>query len=187
MDTWQQMRERIHVQLARQTGADASDWNKRIVTAGISDEEGLRGWLTQQGVVGYPRMLLMWETFGYPEFLLASADELVAAQYADRPDLLPILDAVLASATGLSDTRVQARKTYVSLLTSRRTFAALKATTKRRVDLGLRLDGVEPHGLLKSAAGVGSDAINVRISLQSVDDITETVLAWLQRAHEENR
>jgi hypothetical protein len=30
-------------------------------------------------------MLLVMERFGYPEYLLASADALLAGQYADRP------------------------------------------------------------------------------------------------------
>ena len=36
---------------------------------------------------GYPQMLLVMERFGYPDFLLASADELIDGQYADRPEL----------------------------------------------------------------------------------------------------
>jgi len=31
-------------------------------------------------------MLLVWETFGYPDSLLATADDLVDAQYADPED-----------------------------------------------------------------------------------------------------
>jgi hypothetical protein len=40
---------------------------------------------------------------------------------------------------------VPARKTIVSLVSPRRTFAVVRATTKGRVDLGLRLDDAEPE------------------------------------------
>jgi hypothetical protein len=45
---------------------------------------------------------------------------------------------------------VQARKAYVSLVTPRRTFARVRVTTKRRVDLFFRLDRKPsmPNGLL---------------------------------------
>jgi len=51
-----------------------------------------------------------------------------------------------------------ARKTYGSLLTPRRTFGVVKATARSRVDLGLRLDGTAPQGrLLPGPSGGGRD------------------------------
>lgn len=184
MRTWQAMRDRIQRQLERQTGADLAAWNARIAQQGPADKPALRHWLDGEGVTGYPQMLLAWETFGYPDFLLASAGELIDAQYADRPALRLVFDAVLAAATALPQVEAQARKTYVSLLTPRRTFAVIQAGAKKRVDLGLRLAGTEPGGLLLSAKGVGNDAINVRIALETVDDLTDEALEWLRRAHE---
>lgn len=64
------------------------------------------------------------------------ADELIAAQYADRPHPRRVLDTLLAAVPALGPVTVQARKTFVSLVTPRRTFAVVQATTKRRVDLG---------------------------------------------------
>ena len=77
------------------------------------------------------------EQYGYPDFLLASADKLIDRQYADRQQLRPIFDALLAAATGLENVVVQTRKTYVSLVTPVRTFARIVPATKQRVDLGL--------------------------------------------------
>jgi len=66
------------------------------VGAGLQ-AEGKRAWLAGQGVTGYGQALLVWERFGYPDFLTAEADELIAGQYTDRPQLRPVLDAVLAA------------------------------------------------------------------------------------------
>jgi hypothetical protein len=184
--TWESMRARIGLQLLRQTNRDVEGWREQIAASGISEQAELHSWLTEQGVEGYPRMLLIWETFGYPEFLLASADELIGGQYRDRPALRPIFDAVLESLLQLGDVAVQACKTYVSVLTPRRTFAAIKPSTKHRVDLELRLEAVKPTGVLKSANRVGSDTINVRIGLNCVEDLTPEVLRWAVRAYEEN-
>lgn len=186
MRTWEPMRQRIHSQLVRQTGGSVDDWNTRIAAETPADEAGLRTWLGEQGVTGYPQTLLVWETFGYPDFLLASADELVDAQYAGRAELRPILDAVLGVVSGFGDVDVQARKTYVSLLTPLRTFAVVQATTKRRVDLGLRLTSTGAGGRLSSGKGVGNDAINLRIGLESVDDLDQEAVDWLERAYRES-
>jgi hypothetical protein len=106
----------------------------RIHRKHFADEASLRSWLTGQEVTGYPQQLLVMETFGYPEFLKASADELIDGQYADRPDLRPILDVIVAHLPRLGEVTIQARKGYVSLLTPRRTFATVQPTTKQRVD-----------------------------------------------------
>ncbi len=47
---------------------------------------------------------------------VSDTDELVDGQYADRPQLRPVLDAVLAAASALGPVTVQARKTCVNVL-----------------------------------------------------------------------
>ena len=114
----------------------------------------------------------------------ASADELIVGQYADRPQLRPVLDAVLATLPALGPVTVQARKTLVSLVTPRRTFAVIQATTRSRVDLGLRLEHERPGGRLLAARDLG--AATVRIALTRPEDVDADVLGWLRRAYQEN-
>jgi hypothetical protein len=118
------------------------------------------------------------------EFLTAEADDLIIGQYSDRPQLRPILDAVLAALPALGPVTVQARGTIVSLVTPRRTFAVVKPTTKSRVDLGLRLDHTPPGGRLLPARDLG--AATVRIPLTAPEAIDNDVLGWLRRAYDEN-
>ena len=120
-----------------------------------------------------------------PGLLTAEADDLIAGQYRDRSRLRPVLDAVLAALPALGPVTVEARGTIVSLVTPRRTFAVVKATTKSRVDLGLRLDNTRPDGrLLLPARDIG--AATVRIALTAPDEVDEEVLGWLRRAYDEN-
>jgi hypothetical protein len=186
MRTWQEHRDRIHRQLERQTGEGVEAWNLKIKAAAPADEPALRAWLADRSVTGYPAMLLAWETFGYPDFLTASADELLDAQYADRPDLRPVFDAVIAAVSAFEGAEAQARKTYVSLLTPRRTFGIVQASTKKRVDVGLRLENVEPAGRLLLAKSLGNDMITRRLALASVDDLDDEALDWIRRAYEAN-
>ena len=119
-----------------------------------------------------------------PTDLGAEADGLIADQYSDRPRLRPVLDAVLAALPALGPVTVQARKTFVSLVTPRRTFAVVQATTKSRVDLGLRLEHERPRGRLLAARDIG--AATVRIPLTRPEDVDAEVLGWLRRAYAEN-
>jgi hypothetical protein len=141
---WAAMREMCARLLKERTGEDVDAWSQRIRRADLNDERALRAWLGAKGITGYAQRLLVMERFGYPDFLLASADELVDGQYRDRPQLRPIYDAIVAVAAGLGEIVVQTRKTYVSLVSPRRTFARIQPTTKSRVDLALRLEGHKP-------------------------------------------
>ena len=185
--SWQGVREWEIGLLERRTGHGVEEWNRRVVESGAPDEESLRAWLTGQGVDGYPRTLLVMERFGYPDFLLASADQLLDGQYGKRPALRPILDAILALAPEVGDNvSVQVRKTFVTLVSPKRTFAQVKAYAHERVDLALRLDGVEPTGRLEPAGSAGNDTLRVKIALTTPDDIDDEVLEWLRRAYRAN-
>jgi hypothetical protein len=69
----------------------------------------------------------------------------------------------------LGEIVVQARKGYVSLLTPRRTFARVQASTLSRVDLGLRLDGATPSGRL--VPSLLHPTMRLQIELSSVRDL----------------
>ena len=182
---WRRYREMWIRVLEKQTGEGLDKWNRRIKKEGLEDERSLRAWLTEQGVTGYALSLLLMERFGYPDFLLASADELIDAQYADRPQLRSTFDAVISAAMGLGEVIIQARKTFVSLVSPRRTFARVQATTKNRVDLGLRLEGQKPIGRLRPSRI--HETMRFQISLTAPGDVDSEALDWLQKAYDQNR
>src|SRR5262245_56160402 len=107
---WKGMRDMSARLLKERTGEDVDAWNRRIKRERFDDKASLRAWLTTQGVTGYAQSLLVMEQFGYPDFFLASADELIEGQYADRPDLRPIFDAIIDAAAGLGEVIIQTRK-----------------------------------------------------------------------------
>jgi hypothetical protein len=146
---WSHYREMWIRVLKKHTGRDLDYWNARIGKKKFTNAERLKEWLAGQGVTGYAKQLLVMESFGYPDFVSSSADELIDGQYADRQHLRPIYEAIVASARTFGEIVIQARKGYVSLLTPKRTFTRVRPTTKSRIDLGLRLEGLQPRGRLE--------------------------------------
>ncbi|ROP42354.1 DUF5655 domain-containing protein [Saccharothrix texasensis] len=185
-ENWREMVDWSVALLRRGTGEGVPEWNRRVLSSGLDNECDLRLWLREQGVTGYPQMLLVMERFGYPDLLSASSDGLVDAQYADRSELRPILDRLLAEAALLGPMRVQARKTHVALVSPRRTFAIVKATGRARVDLGLRLADHPPTGRLEPLRSPGDGTITVRIGIGSADDIDDDTLTHLRHAYTAN-
>jgi len=109
--SWREMYERIAAQIDRESGNDVAAWNKRIKEHGPSTAADLKAWLNEQGIDGYPAMLLGFETFGYPDYLEASADELIDGQYRDKPAIRPIYDRLIEHLPDVGGVEVQARKT----------------------------------------------------------------------------
>lgn len=181
---WKWMRDMSVRLLKERTGEDVAAWNRRIRAEGFKDKESLRKWLTRNGVTGYPQSHLVMEQFGFPDFLVASSDELIDGQYADRTHLRPILDVLINVAVDLGEVVIQARKTYVSLVTPKRTFARIQATTKTRIDVGLRLENQKPKGRLKPSKM--HENLQIQISLTEPEDVDAELLDWLQAAYDEN-
>jgi Domain of unknown function (DUF5655) len=185
--SWQEMRDKEIAWLVERTGEGLETWNARVRDSGADDEAALRAWLADRGVTGYPQMLLVMERFGYPDYLQRTSDELIDGQYADRPALRPILETLLAALPEIGDVEVQARKTFVALITPKRTFAAIQPTTRTRVDLGLRLAASQPaEGRLESAPNFGQSSVTHKIALTSAEDFDGFVMGWLRRSYELN-
>ena len=81
---------------------------------------------------------------------------------------------------------VQARKGYLSLVGPRRTFAIIRASTKKRVEPAMRLEDVKLSGRLLPAPSIGNDTTTPRIGLSSVEEIDDEVVEWFRRAYDQN-
>lgn len=181
---WDKMRGWMTDLLRRRTGEGLAEWNERVAASGAGTEAELRKWLANQGVTGYAQNLLVMERFGYPDFLTADAATLVDAQYAGKPALRPVYDKLIALAAPLEQVEVGARKTYVVLRTPRRKFAVLKASTKTRLDLGLRLPEVSLGGRLESAEQFRDEVLTARIALSRPEDVDDEVAELIMRARD---
>lgn len=179
---WRQWRDEQAARLQQITGDSIETWAARVRAAGLPDRPAITAWLAEHGITGYAAMLLRYEQLGYPDFMTATADSLVDGQYADRPHLRPIYDAVLEVALGLGEVTVQTRKTYVSLLTPRRTFIRVQATTLKRVDVALRL-AAEPGGRLVRSR---QENMPVQFGLTSVAELDAEAVELMRRTYEEN-
>ena len=180
---WRRNKEMWIRVLEKQTDKGLDAWKKEIRKHQFRDEKRLRTWLSRRHVTGYAQQLLVMERFGYPDFILASADQLIDRQYAGAPELRAVYDAIVEAATSCGDLTVQARKTFVSLVSPRRTFARIQQV-QGRVNLGLRLDGQKPVGRLMPSKI--HDTMRLQIIVADVAEVDADLRAWLKRAYAQN-
>lgn len=184
--TWQSMVDNNKALLLRKTGKDTAYWAEQARSAGISSDRELRDWMRDTaGVTGYAQYAVSWEMFGYPEFMLRDADELIDGQYAGHPQLRPIADSILAWASATDGVHIQMRKGYVSLHGPRRKFAQVTRSTNTAVDVALRLDAA-PEGRLEKARTRPDDPFTLRVRLTAPDQVDEELLGILAEALQQN-
>jgi len=184
--TWQTMVDSNKALLLRKTGHDVGYWAEQARSAGLKNDAELRHWMRDEhGVTGYAQYAVSWELFGYPEFMLRDADELIDGQYINHPELRPMADALLAWAAATDGVEIQMRKGYVSLHSPRRKFAQVTRTTNTAVDVALRLDAAA-GGRLDALKARSDDPFDRRVRLTSVDQVDDELLEILAKALEQN-
>lgn len=184
--TWQTMVDSNQALLLRKSGHDVGWWAEQGRAAGLKNDAELRDWMRDEhGITGYARYAVSWEMFGYPEFMLRDADELIDGQYVGHPHLRPIADALLAWAAATEGVQIQMRKGYVSLHSRRRKFAQVTRANKTAVDVTLRTE-MPIGGRLEPVRVRGGDFFDRKVRLTAVEQVDQELLGLLETALEQN-
>ena len=109
--------------------------------------------------------------------------DLVEQQYAgSKADLRPIYEKLITTVTKFGDVEVAPKKAYVSLRRAKQ-FAIFQPSTATRLDVGIKLKGVEPAGRLE-ASGSFNSMVTHRVRVESVKNVDKELVAWLRQAHD---
>ena len=135
-------------------------------------------------------------THGFANFVSLKAREsdagsfrgtdLVQNQYKGKEALFPLFEQLLGAIKSFgTDVEVAPKKANVSLRTGKQ-FALIQPSTKTRIDVGLKLKGVEPQGRLETSGPFGSMCTH-RVKVQNADDIDSELMAYLKQAYEASK
>jgi predicted transport protein len=121
--------------------------------------------------------------FRVPEH--TSDKELIDSQYqGNKAHLKPMYERLVQVSLDFgNDVQLAPRKTYVALQRKKQ-FAVIKPSTITRVDLGLKLKGVESEGRLQTAGTLGSGSMTHKISISKLEEVDDEVVGWLKLAYE---
>jgi hypothetical protein len=115
----------------------------------------------------------------------APQEDLVANQYNGKDALKPLYDKLMSCVKNLgTDIKVSPKKGSVSLIRKQQ-FALIKPATKTRIDLGLKLKGIDIQGSLEDSGPFGTMCTH-RIKLHNITDIDNEVIKWLTLAYDKS-
>ena len=107
---------------------------------------------------------------------------MVKSQYKGKEALIPIYQSVVDYCRGLgSDVSIAPKKTSVSVIRKRQ-FALIRAATKTRIDLGLKIKDKPTTSRLENSGPFGTMCTH-RVQISSVGEVDEELKAWLKEAY----
>lgn len=116
----------------------------------------------------------------------ANAVDLIANQYSGKENLKPVFDTLLKIITNLgADVEVSPKKSAVSMRVKRQ-FALIQPSTKKRIDLGLKLNDMPHTGRLETSGPFGTMCTH-RVQITKLNQIDDELLGWLKEAYEQAR
>lgn len=184
----QEMMRAVSASMEKRTGRTVDEWVTMVRASDLDplDQNAVRRWLkSEHDLPQNSRWAIAYQAARAAGWEPPDTEAQVDRQYAGaKAHLRPIFHRVRGILEGLGDdVSVEARKTYIPFV-RRRQFAAVVAATGDRIDVGLRFVEPPDSALLDPATRPGQ--ATHRISLTSVDDVTDEVEALLRKAYEQN-
>jgi hypothetical protein len=170
--------------LLEKTGKTLDQWKLLLSQQSFSKHGEYMTYLKSEHAIthGFANFI----TLKYREADAASsdADDLVANQYKDKESLKPIFSKLLKTFTHLgSDVKVVAKKSAVSLRVTRQ-FALSQPSTKKRIDLGLKLNNT-PHSERLGTSGPFGTMCTHRVQLTELEQVDNELIKWIKEAYEQ--
>ena len=185
MASQEQMLQTMYANLREKTGKTLAEWLTITVPSTMKKHGELMKWLKScQGVTHGFANLIALETLKIRKGEDTETD-LVAAQYAGpKASLQPIYEKLVKTIQQFgSDVELAPKKAYVSIRRKKQ-FALIQPSTKTRVDVGINLKDVEPQGSLEKSGSFNA-MVSHRVRLETIEDINDDLLQWLQAAYQQ--
>lgn len=169
--------------MPEKTGKSLEAWLLIAAEAQAEKHGQIVAFLKQQHGLGHGYANLVALRYLESKTQPVAKDDLVEVQYADKPSLVPIYEA-LCKAIGAfgADVEFSPKKANVSVRRNKQ-FALIQPSTKTRLDLGIQLKG-EPAGPRLEASGSFNAMVSHRVRLESPDQVDAELLAWLRLAYD---
>jgi len=182
------MMRAVSESMKERTGRTLDDWVSLVRSSGIDplDQNAVRRWLKDEhDVPQNTRYAIADAAARAAGWSPPDLEEYIDRQYSGaKAALRPIFDRLREIIESLGDdVSAEGRATYTPFVRGRQ-FAAIAAGTRTRVDIGLRYREA-PNSKLLTKANAPGQATH-RLSLGSVDDITDEVARLIRMAYDQN-
>jgi predicted transport protein len=170
--------------LLEKTGKTMDEWKLLLSQQGFSKHGEYMSFLkNEQGIThGFANFITL--KFREADTASSDTDDLVANQYKGKDSLTPIFDKLHRAITNLgSDVEVVVKKSALSLRVKRQ-FALIQPSTKKRIDLGLKLNDT-PHSERLETSGPFGTMCTHRVQLTGLEQVDDELIEWIKEAYDQ--
>ena len=172
--------------MKERTGKTLEEWVAAVQATKIDplNQKAVRNWLKDQGVLQNSQWAIADAAARAAGWERPSVEGYIDSQFqGEKAALRPIFDALREIVEGLGeDVTAEGRGGYTPFVRKRQ-FIAVQASTKTRIDLGLRFRQAPDSALLSTTSLPGQSTH--KLGLSSVDEITDEVKDLVRLAYEQ--
>lgn len=167
------------------TGKTPDDFRVLAAERGLTTYRDLMAWLKADYGLGHGHANLIAQLITTANEAKKSADEKIDARFSgNKAHWRMAYDAIIAAASQFGpDFKVMPTSSYISLVRGGKKFAIVDPATAGRLDIGIKLKGVEPAGRL-TVAGSWNNMVTHRVRIAHPEEIDAELLAWLRQAYD---
>jgi predicted transport protein len=169
------------------TGKTPDDFKKLAADKGFTKHGEIIKWLKEDFELGHGHATAIAAVVLKADVFSASKEEklekLFSGKKAVWKDSYETLSTKLK--TFGKDVELSANEMYVNVLKGKKKFALVQVSSTERLDIGIKLKGVNASGRLEPS-GSWNTMVTHRIKISSAKEIDKEVMTWLKQAYEAN-
>jgi hypothetical protein len=167
------------------TGKMPDDFKSIAAKKGLVNTGEIIAWLKSDFGLGHGHAMAIVHLIVHEEYRKASPDDKVGKLFSgNKAKWRKIYDELLDKITGFgADVSSSTGQTYINLLRSGKKFAIVQPSSAERLDIGIKLKGVEPAGRLE-AAGSWNAMVTHRVRITDQGQVDRELFEWLKKAYD---
>lgn len=172
--------------LLKKTGKTLEQWKMLLSQQTFSKHGDFMKFLKKEHAITHGFANFITLKFCATDAGSSDADDLIVNQYKDKDTLAPIFKELLTIISSLgTDVEVAPKKSAVSFRVKRQ-FVLIQPSTKKRIDLGLKLNDT-PHSERLETSGPFGTMCTHRVQLTDLKQIDDVLIEWIKEAYEQAR
>jgi hypothetical protein len=166
------------------TGLTPKDFRKLAKQKGLVSAREITAWLKADYGLGYGHAGAIYYTIAHADDAQAGPEDKIGKLFmGNKVKWRKTYDALEAKVRKFgADIEVSPNMTYINLCRGARKFAIVQATVER-LDIGIKLKGVQPTGRFE-AAGSWNAMVTHRVRIADPKQIDKELLTWLRQAYD---
>jgi predicted transport protein len=167
-----------------QTGKTPDDFRELATAKGLTKHAEIIKWLKDDFELGHGHANAVAAVLLKSELRKATPEEKLSKLFTSKKETWrKPYDALMTKVNAFGDdVTIAMTESYISVLKGKKKFAIVQPSSAERLDIGIKLKGVNAAGRLESS-GSWNSMVTHRVKISEAKEIDKEVLEWLQQAY----